>query len=105
MLAHSGVYVTGIGLEAPSRRGFSWLYFPEGPPPKFREPAGPTEAPDPSDLTVVKGIGPKTKAKLADAGIADLPTLASADAGAVAEAADTSEAMAERWIEAAGSLI
>ena len=77
---------------------------PDGPPPKFREPAA--DAPDetPADLTDVKGIGPKTKAKLVDAGFADLASLAAADAEAVAEAADTSEAMAARWIESAGAL-
>lgn len=76
---------------------------PDGPPPRFREPATEKTSAAPADLTAVKGIGPKTSAKLADAGIADLAALAAADPAAVAEAADTSEAMAERWIESAGS--
>lgn len=76
---------------------------PEGPPPKFRDPgAAPDTAAD--DLTAVKGIGPKTKAKLVDAGFPDLEALASAEPAAIAEAADTSEAMAARWIESAGAL-
>lgn len=79
---------------------------PEGPPPKFRDPADTAGSPavDPSDLTAVKGIGPKTSAKLVEAGIGDLASLAASDAATVAEAADTSEAMATRWIESAGSL-
>jgi predicted flap endonuclease-1-like 5' DNA nuclease len=77
---------------------------PDGPPPKFREPSATADTPPPADLTAVKGIGPKTSAKLTDAGIADLATLAAADAAAVAEAADTSETMAARWIESAASL-
>ena len=73
---------------------------PEGPPPKFRE--APTSKPS-DDLTVVKGIGPKTSAKLIEAGIEDLATLAASDPQTVADAADTSEAMAARWIESAAS--
>lgn len=75
---------------------------PEGPPPRFRERPPSTSSDD--GLTAVKGIGPKTSAKLIDAGITDLETLAAADPGTVAAAADTSEAMAKRWIESAGSL-
>jgi predicted flap endonuclease-1-like 5' DNA nuclease len=77
---------------------------PEGPPPRFREPSTSRPDTEPKNLTAVKGIGPKTSAKLTEAGIGDLATLANADATTVAEAADTSEAMATRWIEAAGSL-
>ena len=79
---------------------------PDGPPPKFRDPAEATsaDAVDPADLTAVKGIGPKTSAKLIEAGIGDLAALAAADPSVVADAADTSEAMASRWIESAGSL-
>lgn len=78
---------------------------PDGPPPKFRDPSdAPADAVDPADLTAVKGIGPKTSAKLIDAGIGDLAALAAADPSIVADAADTSEAMATRWIESAGSL-
>lgn len=78
---------------------------PTGPPPKFREPAGDRDTTATADLTTVKGIGPKTSEKLTSAGIGDLRALAGSEPTTVAEAADTSEATATRWIEAAGSLL
>lgn len=84
---------------------------PDGPPPRFREaPPRFREAPAPAvataedDLTIIKGIGPVTSRKLADAGIATLPALADADVATVATAAGTNEASAKAWIDAAKSL-
>ncbi|HSJ71189.1 MAG TPA: helix-hairpin-helix domain-containing protein [Acidimicrobiia bacterium] len=78
---------------------------PEGPPPRFRE-APPRDASpaDPEDLTVIKGIGPVTARKLADAGIVTFRGLSSADASTVVSAAGTNEAAAKAWIDAAKSL-
>jgi large subunit ribosomal protein L21 len=78
---------------------------PEGPPPRFRE-APPREASpaEPGDLTTIKGIGPVTARKLADAGIVTLRGLADADASTVANAAGTNEAASKAWIDAAKSL-
>ncbi len=78
---------------------------PEGPPPRFREAPRPAAAaPEPDDLTIIKGIGPVTARKLADAGIATFRALADADATTVAGAAGTSEAACKAWIDAAKSL-
>lgn len=82
------------------------------PPPRFREvsteDAGAVSdegdaASD--DLTEIKGIGPVTAGKLADAGVTTFSELAAADVGAVSELVGTSETAAARWIEAAGTLV
>ncbi len=77
---------------------------PEGPPPRFREAPRPATSAEPDDLTTIKGIGPVTARKLADAGIVTLRALADADAAAVASAAGTNEAAVKAWIDAATSL-
>jgi predicted flap endonuclease-1-like 5' DNA nuclease len=78
---------------------------PEGPPPRFREASRPAATPaEPNDLTIIKGIGPVTSLKLADAGIVTLGRLADADAATVASATGTNEAAAKAWIDAAKSL-
>ena len=78
---------------------------PQGPPPRFREAARPAPAvAEPEDLTIIKGIGPVTATKLADAGILNLRALADSDAATVAGAAGTNEATANAWIDAAKSL-
>jgi len=80
------------------------------PPPRFREAGTDAGEPDFSDapvdaddLTSIKGIGPVTAGKLADAGITTFGTLAAADADAVSEIAGTSGAIAAKWIEAAST--
>jgi helicase len=56
-------------------------------------------------LTLVGGIGPKTAAKLAAHGIADVEDLALAEPEEVATAVWGSEQRARKWIEAAGELV
>ncbi|MGI9667785.1 MAG: helix-hairpin-helix domain-containing protein [Acidimicrobiia bacterium] len=67
------------------------------PPPKFREPR--SDAPE--DITDVKGIGPATAAKLADAGIDTISELAEADADALAASIGNSASTTAKWIDAA----
>lgn len=104
--------VIGLGTAAWALRG-KLLPAPEihdEPPPRFREP-GTTVAEASSDtpagaddLTTIKGIGPVTAGKLAEAGITSFEALAAADADEVSAAAGTSATTAAKWITAASLL-
>jgi predicted flap endonuclease-1-like 5' DNA nuclease len=73
---------------------------PTHTPPKFRHGSGAAvEAAD--DLTDIKGIGPAYSARLTTAGITSFQTLASSDPRTIAEVANTTDTVAERWITAA----
>lgn len=73
---------------------------PTNEPPRFRT-GGSTGS---DDLTRIKGIGPALATRLSEAGISSFRTLAAEDAASVAEIANTTEAAAERWINAASTL-
>jgi len=75
---------------------------PPAPPPRPRAKTAAAEPPD--DLTVVKGIGPVYRARLAAAGITSFGALATADAADVATAAEVPEVRARDWITQAGGL-
>ena len=53
------------------------------------------------DLTEIKGIGPAFATRLTEAGFATFKSVADSDASSIAEAAKTTEAVAERWISSA----
>ncbi|MCB1246165.1 MAG: helix-hairpin-helix domain-containing protein [Acidimicrobiia bacterium] len=74
---------------------------PSADQPAFRH-ASSTETHD--DLTNVKGIGPAYAERLAAAGLNSVEDLAAASAADVAEAAGTTDAVAERWIASAKEL-
>lgn len=72
---------------------------PTDTPPRFR-----TGGEQPSDdLTVIKGIGPAFAGRLDDAGVTSFAMLAGQDALTVAEVANTTEMVAQRWIDDAAS--
>lgn len=74
----------------------------DAPPPRFR---GPDESPAPDrDLTDIKGVGPVTAGKLADAGITDVATVAGMSPTDLAAAVGTTESTAAGWIESARTL-
>jgi predicted flap endonuclease-1-like 5' DNA nuclease len=72
-------------------------------------PGGPDDLPDgsqtgDSDLTLVRGIGPVFRDRLAAAGILGPTDLAGADPVQVAAAAGVAEGRARDWIEQAAAL-
>ena len=105
--------VIGLGAAAWALRD-KLLPAPEihdEPPPRFREPGvavaesgSSSRTDDEDDLTTIKGIGPVTAGKLADAGVTTFKSLAAADANAVSEIAGTSETASAQWITAASQL-
>lgn len=93
--------VAGLGAAAWAVRD-RVLPAPEAPtsaPPRFRGGPGPRS----DDLTEIKGIGPAFSSRLAEADISSFGALAAQDAEAVAEAANTTPATAQRWIDAAAA--
>jgi predicted flap endonuclease-1-like 5' DNA nuclease len=74
---------------------------PTSNPPRFRTGGSTSD----DDLTRIKGVGPAFATRLADAGIGSFAALAAEDAASVAEIANTTEAAAERWIDAASDLV
>ena len=78
---------------------------PEEPPPRFRTgPVAYEPAPQPDELTEVKGIGPAYASRLRTAGITSIAALARADAAEVASLIGVSERLAGSWIEQAAAL-
>ncbi|MGD2042439.1 MAG: helix-hairpin-helix domain-containing protein [Acidimicrobiia bacterium] len=69
----------------------------EPQPPHFKSEQPPQSPP----VDAVEGIGPVFAQRLADAGIADVATLASASPDQVAEAASVSAKRARNWIDLA----
>jgi len=61
------------------------------------------DTPDSPAVGTVKGIGPTYSERLGEASIETVADLASADAEAVADAAEVSVSRAENWIERARS--
>lgn len=92
--------VAGLGAAAWALRA-RLLPPPEihdDPPPKFRTGSGA------DDLTEIKGVGPVTQGRLASAGIRSFADLGARPADEVANAAGTSVAVAEVWVESAKTL-
>lgn len=72
------------------------------PLPKFRDHApDQVDIDEHAELITLHGIGPATADRLKQAGIMNVPMLAAADAVAIAEAVNTTEATATKWIETA----
>ena len=82
----------------------------EPEPPRFRVVPPPSDGDSPTDdsqahddLTAINGIGPVYAERLRRAGIDTVGALASADPGAVGDAAQVSPERATAWIEEAGA--
>jgi predicted flap endonuclease-1-like 5' DNA nuclease len=74
-------------------------------PPAFRVvPAVASSVADGDDLTLIKGIGPAFRARLAAAGIVRFADLAAASPAAIVEATGTTEDRAAAWIDQAHGL-
>jgi hypothetical protein len=58
----------------------------------------------PDDLTDIKGVGPVTARKLADAGIASIATIAAMNAEELAQRTGSSPKVAAKWIDSARNL-
>lgn len=69
----------------------------EHQPPHFKSPE-PTDSPP---VDAIEGIGPVFAKRLAEAGISNVASLASASPDQVAEAASVSAARARNWIDLA----
>lgn len=69
----------------------------EPQPPHFKTDPPPSSPP----VDAIEGIGPVFAKRLADAGIADVASLASASPDQVAEAASVSAKRARNWIDLA----
>jgi predicted flap endonuclease-1-like 5' DNA nuclease len=69
------------------------------PPPKFRTGGGA------DDLTLIKGVGPVYRDRLAEAGIHSFSDLGGRGASDIAEIAGTSAAVAQGWVKSAQSLV
>lgn len=74
--------------------------------PAFRvSPSAPVSAENlEDDLSVIKGIGPVYRARLAAEGITSYAGLAAADAAGIAESIEVTEARIAEWIDQAGQL-
>ncbi len=85
---------------------------PEEHPPPFRSAphAHTPEDPDPvppdsDDLSIIRGIGPVYRERLADAAVTTFEQLAGADTVTLAEAVDVAAAQVEDWQEQARALV
>jgi len=99
ILKIAGVFA-GLGAAAWALRD-QLLPQPEtavGEIPKFRAPA------TGDDLTLIKGVGPVYRDRLAEAGILSFSELASATPEQIAETAGTSSSVAAGWVKSARSM-
>ncbi|GMQ94325.1 MAG: hypothetical protein BMS9Abin12_1813 [Acidimicrobiia bacterium] len=99
LLRIAGV-VAGLGAAAWALRD-RMLPQPEihdEPPPKFRAGGGV------DDLTLIKGVGPVFRERLAAAGIHSFSDLGGSNADEIAGAAGTSTTVAQGWVKTAQAL-
>jgi predicted flap endonuclease-1-like 5' DNA nuclease len=68
------------------------------PPPKFRTGGGA------DDLTLIKGVGPVYRDRLAEAGVRSFSDLGGRGALEIAEIAGTSASVAQGWVKSAQAL-
>lgn len=98
LLRVAGV-VVGLGAAAWALRD-KMLPAPEvhdEPAPPFRTGSGA------DDLTLIKGIGPVYRDRLNAAGVHSYNDLASAGAATISEVAETSQAVAQVWVDTASA--
>ncbi|MDJ0925377.1 MAG: helix-hairpin-helix domain-containing protein [Acidimicrobiia bacterium] len=78
-------------------------HVPHEPPPHYR--STPPPAPQPDDLTEIKGIGPVYASRLSDMGITTFRTLADANPETIATALGLSLESAADWASQAAARI